>query len=234
MCASGWRRSGELIPPTPGTAVHRPHDLLWLADAALLVSAGPLPAWTTPAWLAAAPVVVRRAMPLEAGQVPVGLRGMTRHERCAAQVPASQVLRAMAPEAVLDAWLQRGSENRRRLPCLQTLAALAPALGALPLAWGVTGSVGFTLASGIDVLREDSDLDLLVRAPSSADAALLREIAGMLRDHPARVDLQVETPAGAFALLEWSRTGGPVLLKTALGPVLSDDAWCLPERRAVA
>jgi phosphoribosyl-dephospho-CoA transferase len=213
--------------------VHRPHDLLWLADAAWLVSADPLPAWATPAWLAAAPVVVRRVM-VDAGQVPVGLRGKTRHERFATRVPASQVLRAVSPEAVLDAWLQRGSEDRRRLPCLQTLAALAPALSALSLACGVTGSVGFTLASGIDVLREDSDLDLLVRAPSSADAALLREIVRMLRDHPARVDLQVETPAGAFALLEWSRTGGPVLLKTALGPVLSDDAWCLPQRKAPA
>jgi phosphoribosyl-dephospho-CoA transferase len=214
--------------------VHRPHDLLWLADVASLVSADPLPAWATPAWLAAAPVVVRRAMPVEPGHVPVGLRGMTRHERCAAQTPASQVLRAMAPEAVLDTWLQRGSENRRSLPCLQALAALAPVLRALPLAWGVTGSVAFTLASGIDVLREDSDLDLLVRAPSSADAAPLREIAAMLRARAARVDLQVETPAGAFALLEWSRTGGRVLLKTALGPVLSEDAWCLPERKAEA
>ena len=97
-------------------------------------------------------------------------------------------------------------------------------MSALPLAWGVTGSVGFTLASGIDVLRDDSDLDLLVRAPSPADAAPLREIAAMLRARAARVDVQVETPAGAFALLEWSRTGGRVLLKTALGPVLSDDA----------
>lgn len=213
--------------------MHRPHDLLWLADSASLDIVGARPAWVAPAWLAVAPVVVRRAM-VDVGQVPVGLRGLTRHERCAAQVAARHVLRALAPEAVLDAWLQHGSENLRRLPCLQTLAAVAPAMSALLLAWGVTGSVGFTLASGIDVLREDSDLDLLVRAPSSADAALLREIAAMLRDHPARVDLQVETPAGAFALLEWSRTGGRVLLKTALGPVLSDDAWRLPERKAVA
>ena len=205
--------------------MHRPHDLLWLADAAALVSTGSLPAWATPAWLAVAPVVVRRAT-VDAGQVPVGLRGTTRAERCAAQVPATQVVRAMTPEAVLDAWSSRASDDRRKLPCLQTLAALAPALRAHPLAWGVTGSVGFTLASGIDVLREDSDLDLLVRAPSSADSPLLREIAGMLSGHPARVDVQVETPAGAFALPEWTRTGGSVLLKTARGPVLSDDAWC--------
>src|SRR5882672_1457540 len=151
--------------------MYRPHDLLWLADQASLLTSEAPPAWATPAWLAIAPVVVRRATPATAGHVPVGLRGMARHERCAAQVPASQVLRSQAPEAVLDAWLQRGAPCQRRLPCLQTLLALVPELNSLPLAWGVSGSVGFTLASGIDVLREASDLDLLVRAPSAADAA---------------------------------------------------------------
>ncbi|MGZ3338536.1 MAG: malonate decarboxylase holo-ACP synthase [Reyranella sp.] len=222
-----------ITPVAPGADGHRPHDLLWLADPAALVGADPLPAWATPAWLAAAPVVVRRAT-IDAGRVPVGLRGTTRHQRCAAHVAASAVFRSMAPEAVLDAWLQRGAKNPRGLPCLDTLAALVPVLHGLPFAWGVTGSVGFTLASGIDVLRDDSDLDLLVRAPSPTDTSLLREIAATLHGRPARVDLQVETPAGAFALLEWSRTGGAVLLKTTLGPVLSDDPWRLSQREAPA
>jgi phosphoribosyl-dephospho-CoA transferase len=75
------------------------------------------------------------------------------------------------------------------------------------------------------VLRSDSDLDLLVRAPSIADADALRSVAALLRDLEARVDVQVETSFGAFALQEWLRTGGPVLLKTNCGPVLVDDAW---------
>ena len=214
--------------------MYRPHDLMWLADTASLLSSDALPDWATPAWLAIAPVVVRRATPADAGHVPVGLRGMARHERCAANVPATQVLRSQTPEAVLDDWLKRGAPCQRRLPCLRTLLALVPEFNALPLAWGVTGGVGFTLASGIDVLRESSDLDLLVRAPSAADAAVLRDIAPMLLGHDARIDVQIQTPAGAFALLEWLRTRGPVLLKTDLGPVLCEDAWSPPERRAVA
>lgn len=146
----------------------------------------------------------------------------------------AQVVRAQTPEDVASAWLRRGAQGTFATPCLQALQALAPRLDALPLAWGVTGSVGFTLASGFDVLRHDSDLDLLVRAPSVGDAAALHCIAALLGDCAARVDVQVETPGGAFALQEWLRTGGPVLLKTAFGPVLCDDAWHPPERMIVA
>jgi phosphoribosyl-dephospho-CoA transferase len=98
-------------------------------------------------------------------------------------------------------------------------------LNELPIAWGVTGGVGFALASGFDVLRPDSDLDLLLRVPSPHDAAVLGEVGQWLERTPARVDAQIETPGGAFALMEWLRTGGPVLLKTARGPLLVDDAW---------
>src|SRR5258707_4055365 len=126
--------------------MYRPHDLLWLADQASLLSCEAPPAWATPAWLAIAPVVVRRATPAAAGHVAVGLRGMARHERCAAQVPASQVLRSQAPEAVLDAWLRRGAPCRRRLPCLRALPALVPEFNGLPPAWGRSGRGWFTPA----------------------------------------------------------------------------------------
>ncbi len=168
---------------------------------------------------------MRRATPADPGVLPVGLRGLARHERCAAELPAAQVARSMSPEAVLAAWRAQAGRRRRDRPCLHTLDTLAPALDVSRLAWGVTGGAGFALASGIDVLREDSDLDLLLRSASPADAAALRDIAALLPGQPARVDVQVETPAGGFALLEWTRTGGRVLLKTAAGPVLSDDPW---------
>jgi phosphoribosyl-dephospho-CoA transferase len=89
----------------------------------------------------------------------------------------------------------------------------------LPLACGVTGSVGFTLASGFDVLRFDSDLDLLVRAPSVADTDALRVVAALVRNLEARVDVQVETPLAAFVAAH------RVLLSTNCGPVLADDVW---------
>jgi phosphoribosyl-dephospho-CoA transferase len=212
----------------------RPHDLLWLADASTLTFEEPRPAWATAPWLAVAPVVVRRAMLSDPQLLPVGLRGAMRNERCAAQVPVEQVLRVKTPEDVAVAWWCRDRPEPQLLPCLQALTALAPALNDMPLEWGVTGSVGFTLASGFDVLREDSDLDLLVRTTSPADADLLHQVDDLIKDQTIRIDIQVQTPSGGFALREWTRTGGRVLLKTATGPVLCDDPWLATQRMIVA
>ena len=185
---------------------HRPHDLLWVDDASAVVPVDALPLWATTAWLAVAPLVVRRAPRLR-DRVPIGLRGAARNERCAAWVARDRVIRESG------------------LPCLRALARLACELDESSLAWGVTGSVGFTLASGFDVLRAGSDLDLLVRSPDSGNAAALRALRRSTSDAESRIDVQVETPCGAFALKEWLRTGGPVLLKTADGPSLCDDPW---------
>jgi hypothetical protein len=109
------------------------------------------------------------------------------------------------------------------LPLL-ALAELAPRLDALGLAWGPAGGAGFQLASGLPVLREDSDLDLLVRAPWPLPARLVDRLAGLVDGAPCRIDLQVDTGLGGFALSEYVR-GGRVLLKTAHGPLLVDDPW---------
>jgi phosphoribosyl-dephospho-CoA transferase len=203
----------------------RPHDLLWPAEEAAVVFDGPRPGWATTAWLIVAPMVVRRAAPAAAGVVRVGLRGAARSERCAGHLRIDQVGHVLTPEAIARRAASSAAPDASALPCLQALARLAGVLDASPLAWGVTGGVGFMLASGLDVLRPDSDLDLLVRAPRATDADALRAIARLLKDRAARVDVQVETPLGAFALAEWSRTGGAVLLKTAAGPCLVADPW---------
>ena len=205
---------------------YRPHDLLWVGDASDLMPIDALPAWASTTWLAVAPVVVRRG-PMLRGRVPVGLRGATRNERCAAHVAADRITRKVTPHDIARHVSSRLPLRESRLPCLRTLARLAGALNASTLSWGVTGSVGFTLASGLDVLRADSDLDLLVRAPDRGDAEALRNLGLSTRDGESRVDVQVETPCGAFALKEWLRTGGTVLLKTAHGPVICDDPWHL-------
>jgi phosphoribosyl-dephospho-CoA transferase len=207
------------------TAPLRPHDLLWVDAAAALHAAEAWPAWATSAWLAVAPAVVRRALPRMDRDVPVGLRGATRSERCAAHVRADRIMRRVTPEELAEGVGAHPAIRQSPLPCLRMLARLAPVLDDMPLRWGVTGSVGFTLASGFDVLRADSDLDLLLRAPSRTAAGALRAVAALTVDTETRVDIQVETLQGAFALREWLRTGGPVLLKTAHGPVLCVDPW---------
>jgi len=214
-----------------------PHDLLWLADPAAFVADCAdhadradcaLPAWASAAWLAQAPLVVRRARADARGRIPVGLRGATRAQRHAAWLPAAQVARAVTPRMI--ARLARWREHpRRALPALAALARAAPLLDAMRVDWGVAGSVGFSLASGLDLLHEGSDLDLLVTAAAPLAPPAERALIALLDD--PRLDIQVGTPRGAFALRERARTGGRVLLKTADGPVMCDDPWLAPAAR---
>ena len=118
-------------------------------------------------------------------------------------------------------------------PCIKALIGLAGALDETQLIWGVTGSAGFSLATGICMVRRDSDLDLLLRAPRPISRDEASAIIGVLRRAPVRVDAQVETTHGAFALAEWAAGSARVLLKTEYGPVLVDDPWqCEPTSSA--
>jgi phosphoribosyl-dephospho-CoA transferase len=203
----------------------RPHDLLWIGAPEDLRSTDGLPAWASQAWLSIAPVVVRRDAPGEHGAVPVGLRGRTRSERFATFVARERIRRRMTPEALAQtqAWL--GHPELASLPCLRALIQVAPELDRLGLMWGIGGSVGFALASGVSTLRHDSDLDLLLRAtqPLSRDEA--RALVSLLQTAPARIDMQVDTGHGGFALAEWAGAALRVLLKTAHGPRLVADPW---------
>jgi phosphoribosyl-dephospho-CoA transferase len=172
--------------------------------------------------------VVRRQAVTDRTIVPVGLRGKTRSQRCAAYASASEVQRIVTPEQIAQErrWLEH--PDCARLPALRMLRHAARLLDFTRLAWGVTGGAGFTLATGLGVLRPDSDLDLLIRAPSSLDGKTVAGVAASLVS--AGMDIQVETRSGAFSLKEWRRTGGAVLLKTAFGPVLTTDPWAEADR----
>lgn len=197
----------------------QPHDLLWLRTTVDAAGA-PLPDWIEPHW----PVVVRRAGQGGQGLVPVGLRGRSRNQRHAAWVAPAQVMRRCTPEALArERGWPRGASSG--LACLNALARIAPMLDTAGLAWGPTGGVGFALASGEAVLHPASDLDLLVRAPrpfAGHELALLRT----LKSHAGcRLDVQIDTGCGGFALDEWLAGRRTVLLKTAHGPRLVADPW---------
>lgn len=203
----------------------QPHDLIWLRDAPAFAASQPLPAWVDATWLAVAPVVVRRDLPRD-GRIPVGLRGRRREERHATWIDAAQCARVMSPFAIARAARWQDHPRRLALPALRTLARIAPLLDARGLQWGVTGAAGFTLASGLDVLHPGSDVDLLIDAAAPLDQADEQWLAALIDDGTeARLDIQIATPHGGFALLERLRTGGRVLLKTATGPVRCADPW---------
>ncbi|MFP3756379.1 MULTISPECIES: malonate decarboxylase holo-ACP synthase [Cupriavidus] len=229
------------MPDAPLPRPLQPHDLIWLRDAPAFAASQPLPAWVDATWLAVAPVVVRRDLPCDPtcdptcdltcdltcdSSIPVGLRGRRREERHGTWIEASQCARVMSPFAIARAARWQDHPRRLALPALRTLARIAPLLDARGLPWGVTGAAGFTLASGLDVLHPGSDVDLLIDAAAPLDQADEQWLAALIDDcTEARLDIQVATPHGGFALLERLRTGGRVLLKTATGPVRCADPW---------
>jgi len=200
------------------TMTPRPHDLLWLrADSALL---SVKEAWVSQHWHVGLPVVVRRDV-ATAERIPVGVRGERREQRAAAWVQAVDILRVTTPEMLADRACLLASPFVAYRPIQ---AALALSEHRWPWRWGVTGSVGYALATAISVLHNGSDLDLTIRAPQPLARDLLQQWPAQPESLPCRVDTQVETPSGAFALSEWLRDGR-ALVKTAAGPVLTASPW---------
>ncbi|QVN01335.1 malonate decarboxylase holo-ACP synthase [Pseudomonas rhodesiae] len=190
------------------------HDLLWGMTPAHLPADAP--AWAVDAISAGHPVVVRRAI-AEPGYVAVGVRGRLREQRFAAEMPLAAVQRRVAPEALRDV------VSSRDLPALQALAQLRSVLE--QETWGVSGSAGFELATGIEALHARSDLDLILRTPKRLERADAEDLLVILDTAVCPVDLQLQTPFGAVALREWASGSRRVLLKTASGAQLVLDPW---------
>lgn len=205
--------------------VPRPHDLLWIADSAGLFPDCSLPFWATPDWLACAPAVMRRERVDNPDCIPVGLRGQTRSQRHKTYLSLQAIAKCVSPELIVAAQAWTGPYQLGAFPAIEALASLAPSLAATGLLWGPTGSVGFALASGLPVLRLESDLDLVVRAfqPLTTDQKAL--LLALQSASKCRIDLQIDTGHGAFSLSEWANGRRRVLLKTDLGPFLTDDPW---------
>ncbi|MBY8947499.1 malonate decarboxylase holo-ACP synthase [Pseudomonas sp. SH10-3B] len=190
------------------------HDLLWGMTPAHVPADAP--AWVLEALGAGHPVVVRRAI-AEPGYVAVGVRGRMREQRFAAQMPLAAVQRRVAPEALCDV------VSSRDLPALHALAQLRSVL--VHETWGVSGSAGFELATGIEALHAQSDLDLILRTPKRLERADAEDLLASLDTTVCPVDLQLQTPFGAVALREWASGSRRVLLKTTSGAHLVLDPW---------
>lgn len=194
------------------------HDLLWgMSVAALPADA---PAWVVEVIGLGHPVVVRRARVAE-GFVAVGVRGRSRDQRYATVMKLTDISRKVRPEALVDAVDNQIAD----WPALQALTQIRPMMDALGLPWGVAGSVGFELASGVPVLHQDSDLDLILRASELFSRQQAVELVEALDGAGSRIDLQLQTPSGAVALREWAGSAREVLLKADDAARLVTNPW---------
>ncbi|WP_051740948.1 malonate decarboxylase holo-ACP synthase [Streptomyces xylophagus] len=191
----------------------RAHDLIRLTDPAVLLT-GTEPDWVARSLLTTPWVVVRRAE-APPGHLPVGVRGTARHERHAARIPLRAAARTVRPEEL------RPGDGTDRTPALAALRQIGPLLDELGLPWGPVGSVGFERATGRPVTTAASDLDLIVRTETLPTPAWAAGLHNRLSDLPARVDCQIEMPAGAVALAELAAGPAQLLLRTRNGPRLT-------------
>ncbi|UTW06947.1 malonate decarboxylase holo-ACP synthase [Pseudomonas benzenivorans] len=199
----------------------RPHDLLWGLGAEQLPDSAP--AWALEALRQQPPVVVRRAVAAP-GWVAVGVRGQSRDQRFATWMRLGDIRRRLSPERLASA---RGWHDHphSHWPALRALSLLQAPLDGCGLAWGVTGSIGFELASGLAAAHAGSDLDLVLRTPAPLSRQRAGQLCALFGDLPGKVDVQLETPHGAVALREWASGATRVLLKAQDGPRLVADPW---------
>lgn len=199
------------------------HDLLWgMTPAQLPVDA---PQWAVESLSVGQPVVVRRALSAD-GFVAVGVRGVLREQRLAAFMPVDSIACRVSPEALCHV------DCERDLPVVQALKQLRPMLDDCGWVWGVSGSVGFELASGFAAMHEASDLDLILRTPQLITRNQARQLVAVFDQAVCRVDMQLQTPFGAVALREWASGSARVLLKNAHQACLVADPWNPQERAA--
>jgi phosphoribosyl-dephospho-CoA transferase len=197
-----------------------PHDLLRLRDPRDLVYRAPPPSWSDEALSQVPWVVVRRA-PFENELIPVGIRGKNRSERFAAFAHAATVVECVSPEDLVSCQAWREAARREELPALRALPKIQMALQALGLSWGPVGSVGFELATAFPAANCSSDLDLIIRLNDLLVPRVAEELVAVIEDAGARVDVLLETKAGAIALAEYVRTGPNLVLRTVNGPRLA-------------
>lgn len=192
------------------------HDLLWGMTPQQLPADAPV--WVVESITAGQPVVVRRALTTP-DRIAVGVRGRLREQRYAASMAITAIARRVRPEDLCHV------ASTRDLPALRALSRLRPLLDASGWTWGVSGSAGFELATGIEALHERSDLDLILRTPHCLDRLQARELLAHLDTSVCAVDMQLQTPCGAVALREWAGLSRRVLLKDDLQARLVSDPW---------
>lgn len=203
----------------------QPHDLLWgMPEAAVPADA---PAWVCEVITRGHPVVVRRAQVVQ-GWVAVGVRGHSRDQRFATRMKRADISRQVQPEHLIEAVGNVAAD----WPALRALRQMRSLMDSLGLPWGVAGSVGFELATGIEVVHQDSDLDLILRTDDFFSRQQSADLVKALDEALCRIDLQLQTPAGAVALREWAGSARQVLLKAEDGARLVCNPWQLQERVA--
>lgn len=206
-----------------------PHDLLTFKNNNdVLIEKNPLPQWAKDSLAKAKIAVVRRGV-ITNNLIPVGLRGKLRNERLAGYLKKNKIINYYHPDYFIkhESW-NKLSESRQSLIAFQALIKIVPLLK--DYQWGISGSLAYEMATGVDMVKENSnhisDLDLIMPDLPKMNRKEAKEFLASLNEYGTHADVQVVHEQNGFSLEEYALNNGQrVLVKTATGPILSADPW---------
>lgn len=211
----------------------QPHDIVRVTEKAKLSIIAPLASEAQYYWERTPYHVIRRARsPIDnlfEEQLAVGIRGDFRYQRFGIYIPRSWVMEVITPQDVIKSriWTQ-WPRKKEFLKITRSLDMLSDLLADYPI--GIGGSIGYELVTNLRMVREKSDIDIILYSEKTAKKYLTPDqakgILSVLNTIPTSIDIQVQNKKGAFHLQEYvNAKGGQILLKTDTGPIMSKDIW---------
>lgn len=198
-----------------------PHDLLKINSTSVL--SDELPSWAKSIFPNSLTAVVRRS-PKRKGQIPVGIRGIKREQRFATYIDPECVIKITTPYELVEqeSWKEI-SRKRQSLPAIEALPQVNRVLK--NYRWGISGSVGFELATKTPSAKITSDLDLVWLPRRPIDKKTAGQLLKQLNQFGVHADLQVIQGNNGFSLEEYANSTSTIMMKTLEDPILVTDPW---------
>lgn len=187
------------------------HDIVYLDSNQAINSSETIPNWVLNEKTANTIAVVRRMKTLD-HIVPIGFRGANRSERFAALTTKDSIRRVITAEEATHGIPPHSHEET--IDYLRDLFK--------DIRWGIGGSIGFTMATGIQACTEYSDVDIVLYEERFAALQPLQHLHEKIQISAHAIDVQVEFANLGACMLNELVTSSTVLLRTGTGVLLMD------------
>lgn len=206
-----------------------PHDLLTFATGSDFISSeDSLPNWAQDSISQAKIAVVRRG-PIKSNLIPVGLRGYERNQRLAGYLSKEKIVKQYHPWDFIEnkSWKSLPMKRQKMLP-FQALSKIVPYLKKYQ--WGISGSLAYEMATGVIMVKDNSehisDLDIIMTDKVQLNREEARTLLKQLNQFGIHADVQVVHGQNGFSLEEYAQNRDQrIMVKTAAGPILAGDPW---------
>ena len=201
-----------------------PHDLLTIFLEKDELSA--FPKWAQLKLSEFQTVIVIRQKPLSKNGVIVGVRGNQRNQRFAFEINKKMIQKRVTPYEALEQFkFNQLPESRKNFPVFQALRSIQ-GKHLLSADFGITGSAGYEIVTGDMMVKETSDLDLVLKVDHQISFDELKSLWENVNQFSVHADVQLVRADRGFSLEEFMQQNGKqVLIKSSTGPFISNDPW---------